>query len=294
MTFRERDSYRHGSRVLLDRRRLTGQQRLVDRQPLGADDARVGRHTISFADDHEVARNELRSRQRSLLSLPDDVGRELADPAQRKQRSLGAGLLNEAEDRVEHDDRRDDSALEPLADAGRHESRGQQQARRAGPRTVALRSGGTRAAVAEQVTFGPIVREPSGGFGLGEPGSGIGVECSGYELCSTGVRRELMRRRRTHRARRNRAHRRHLRQNGGRRCHSRRPLANPASTISSITPANAIVWSIAAASMHGGCRSRASFAIGRATHRRCGEAAVRHPTRRRANPQWSALGHVAR
>ena len=106
------------------------------------------------------------------------------------------------------------------------------------------------------------LRKPCGGFGLGQPGICIGVECSGYEFCITGVRREHMRRRRTH-GRCDRAHRRHLRQNGGRRCHSRRPLANPASTISSVMLANAIAWSIAAASMHGGCRSRASSPSGR-------------------------------
>ena len=193
-TLREWEPGRDDIRALVDRSRLARQERFVHRQQLGVDEAGVGRHAISLADDDEVARHDLRSRQRSLGSLPDHVGRELAATAESKQYSLRTGLLSESEQRVEHDDRRDDGALELLPDAGRHERRGHQQCDER-VRELSHRDADVSRPLHGRRDVCAHVCQPRGGFALAEPRHGIGGERSGDELRRGCVRRELARRR---------------------------------------------------------------------------------------------------
>jgi hypothetical protein len=88
-----------------------------------------GRCPVSLANDDQIAWHELGGRDRALAAATDDGRRQLDRAAQRQQRPLGPGFLEEAEDSVEHDNRRDDARLEPLPDHRRDCRRCQKQAR---------------------------------------------------------------------------------------------------------------------------------------------------------------------
>ena len=93
----------------LDRQRLAGQHRLVDRR-LALDDDAVGRDLLAGADDEQVADLELGDGNEHLLAVAQHarlLGAELQQLADRlRGAALGAGL----EVAAEHDQRRHDRA----------------------------------------------------------------------------------------------------------------------------------------------------------------------------------------
>ena len=116
-------------RRLLHRVRLACERGLVDGELFSSDDAGIGGYSVSLANDDQISSHELGGRDRSLAAATDNGRRNLDRLAQREERPLGPGFLDEAEDGVEHDDRRDDPCLEALPDDRRDRCRGQQQTR---------------------------------------------------------------------------------------------------------------------------------------------------------------------
>ena len=177
-------------RRLLDRVRLAGQQRLVDGQSLGARDPAVGGNAVPLADDDEIARNELRRGHRLLPALADDARLQLTDPAQGQERALGTGLLDEAEDGVQHHDRCDHGTLEPLPDRGRDGRGGQQQGhQRVGE--LAQRDPGVARPLRRRDEVRPRRRQPNGGLVPGQTVLDVGAERLCELLGRNCVRRQL-------------------------------------------------------------------------------------------------------
>lgn len=166
-----------GDRVgrLLDRLGLAGQGRFVDRQPFGPDDACVGGHAVALADDHEVTGDELGSVKRTLAARPEHSRGDLDGAAQRAQRSLGSRLLDEAEDAVEDDDRRDHPGLEALTDPGRDE-RGHDEQRDERVRELARGDADRARALRRALEVGPERREPPRGLGVPKTGASVALQ----------------------------------------------------------------------------------------------------------------------
>ena len=93
---------------LVDRHGLAGEGGLLDLHGGALDDAAVRRHRVAGLEDHEVANNKLGGRDAHNVAAAHDLalgGRHLLE---RRQRLLGLGLLDHAENRVHHDDEADD------------------------------------------------------------------------------------------------------------------------------------------------------------------------------------------
>ena len=102
--------------VAEDRLRLAGQLRLVERDPVGADQLAVGRDLVAVLDPHQVADDDLVDRHLARLAvaddgrLGDDQRRELVEGALRPDLLEGAdrdvGGEDREEERVARDCRR--------------------------------------------------------------------------------------------------------------------------------------------------------------------------------------------
>ena len=94
------------SRADLDRNRLAGQQRLVDRRGSLDDDA-VGRDLLAGADDEHVAGRQLLHRDEHLLAVAEQPRLLRAELEQRTDRRTAAALRAQLEEAAEQDQRRD-------------------------------------------------------------------------------------------------------------------------------------------------------------------------------------------
>ena len=74
-------------------------------------DATVGRHGVTGLKDHDVSHDNLGGRHTELLAASDDLARCRSHLLQRRERLLGLLLLNDAEDRVQHDNEHDDDHI---------------------------------------------------------------------------------------------------------------------------------------------------------------------------------------
>ena len=124
---------REGRRGLLHRLRLPGQDRFLDAQIGGLDQASIRGHQVAGLQQHDVSRDKVMRRHLSHLACAPDAHQGHRQLFQSGHRLLGAILLDEAEDRVEHDDREDRDGIFDIADQ-RRDDRGddQDQHQRAG------------------------------------------------------------------------------------------------------------------------------------------------------------------
>lgn len=90
-------------RHLPHRNRLSGEQRLVDRQVEAPQDLRVGWDAVAFRQDNQVARDHLPAGDAPLLSVPDDQGPRAREVAQRLQRPLRRAFLVDGDAQHHHD-----------------------------------------------------------------------------------------------------------------------------------------------------------------------------------------------
>ena len=103
-------------RFLVDRHRFAGQRRLVDAQRGGLDETEVGRHFRAGLQPHDVADDQVRCGHFAARRAADHVRVRSGQRSQRRHCLLGAPLLREAEDGIEHDDREDRAGLDAFAD----------------------------------------------------------------------------------------------------------------------------------------------------------------------------------
>ena len=116
-----------GRRALLDRRALAGQGRLVRRQQMRFDEARVGGDDVARFEHQQIARDHSRGGDLDAMAVADHAGARRRHRSQRQQRVLGAAFLEEADQRVQHDDRRDRDGVGDLTEESRHRRGGEQQ-----------------------------------------------------------------------------------------------------------------------------------------------------------------------
>jgi hypothetical protein len=118
---RERDD------VLGHRQRLAGQRRLGDLQRGVIEHPGVGRHRVAGVEHDHVARHQLPGLDQRLGATADHPRAMHLEAAQRRQRPLGAALLERADDRVQdhHDD--DHQGVAPVIERHRDRRRHAQQ-----------------------------------------------------------------------------------------------------------------------------------------------------------------------
>ncbi len=100
------------------RLRFAGQGRFVDPQGLGLGQPQVGRDEVANRQHHEVSRDDLRRGDRDRRAVADDGSHGARQAAQGIHRPLGAVLLHEPDQGVEHDDGQDDDRVLEVADRG--------------------------------------------------------------------------------------------------------------------------------------------------------------------------------
>jgi len=117
-----------GLRARLDRLRLAGERRLVDAQLCRLEDADVRRHGAARLEQHHVPGHHVLARHHRCAAVTPDACLRRAERLQRKDRALGAILLDEAQHRVERQDDGDRQRILRLAeDARQHRARDQHQ-----------------------------------------------------------------------------------------------------------------------------------------------------------------------
>ena len=99
--------------------------RLVDTQPAGLDQSQVGRHPVTGLEQHHVARYHRLGRYRLSPVAATYRCLRLDEVADRGQRPLGASLLDEADQRVHYDHRRDHHRVGAVPDSDRDRRRQQ-------------------------------------------------------------------------------------------------------------------------------------------------------------------------
>lgn len=104
---------------------LAGQDRLVDPQAAGPQEAEVRGHTVAGFDQHDVARHELRHRHADALTIPQDMRLGGDEVAHRREGIFRLALLEEANDRIEQHDGEDRAAVNKVPEYGGRESSGQ-------------------------------------------------------------------------------------------------------------------------------------------------------------------------
>ncbi len=90
-------------------------------------EAQVGRDHAARLEQHEVARHEIGRRHRHDRAVANHASLQCCELLQRPQRLLGAILLDEADDRIQHDDGEDGGGVLDLADESGDDRRGDQQ-----------------------------------------------------------------------------------------------------------------------------------------------------------------------
>jgi hypothetical protein len=152
----------------VDRQRLAGQRGLLDPQVDRLEQAQVGRDVVAGLQEDDVARHQLGGRDGDAVAVAQGLGVRRGQLLQGSQGLLGPLLLDDAEHRVEHDDRHDRGRLDVIAEQGR-DQRGRdqqdddevvelvpQQGPEAGPGRLAQ-------------LVGTVVRQPAGGLLAAQP-----------------------------------------------------------------------------------------------------------------------------
>ena len=161
--------------MLGDRERLAGERGLVDLQPLHIEQPRVGGHAVAVAHSEDVAAHDIGSGEDQRHPVAPNLGAHRRHARQSQQRALGAGLLAEAQQRVEHHDGQDHRRLGRLPDRDGDGARAEQQAHE-GVSELAHRDpyiAGTPRRVDE---VRPVARQAPSGLGCGQPASRVDAE----------------------------------------------------------------------------------------------------------------------
>ena len=117
----------HRRRSLLDRRALAGQRRLVRRQQMGFGEARVRRDDVARLEHEQIARDDGRRGDLDAVAVSNHGRARRGHRSQRQQGILGAAFLEEADQRVQNDDRGDGDGVCDLTQESRHHGGAEQQ-----------------------------------------------------------------------------------------------------------------------------------------------------------------------
>ena len=155
-------------RALRNRQRLARQRRFVNPQVDGRHESRIGGHAVSRGHLDDVARHERVRVDQPQLSLADDSRARDVELEQRLHRAAGAPLGQEADERVDDEDRGDRDGFEAIAEKQRQHGRSQEQEDDHAGELIAKnrqrRSGGRR-----RQTIRPVPGESRLRFGVGQP-----------------------------------------------------------------------------------------------------------------------------
>ena len=127
MSIRERRACCRRRGRLFDRDALTREWRLVGAQGVTLEQLGVGGHDVACLENQQIARNDLVRRHGGLLAVAPDAGPWRRHRPQGEDRTLGAILLKEANDRVDHDDGADRDRIRGLAQHARDQGGAEQQ-----------------------------------------------------------------------------------------------------------------------------------------------------------------------
>ena len=113
-------------RVLVDRLGLAGERRLARAQRRRVEEARVGGDEVAALEQEDVATHHLGRGHHDGVAVAHDARPRRRQAGERRDRALGAVLLEEADQGVQDDDGEDGDAVDPLADGDRHGRRADQ------------------------------------------------------------------------------------------------------------------------------------------------------------------------
>ena len=102
--------------------RLACERRLVDVQAADVDQSEVSGDHVAGGEVHEITRHEVPRRHVERLAVAHDLGGAGRHLLERGHGLLGAVLLHEADDGVEHDDHGDDDRVLHVADDDRDDA----------------------------------------------------------------------------------------------------------------------------------------------------------------------------
>lgn len=94
--------------------RLARQRGLVDPQLSQADEPYISGHLVAGFENHEVAGNQLSGDNGLLMAIADHPGVRLNHRAKSIKGSLGLGLLDEADQRIDQHDSEDHGRIDVL------------------------------------------------------------------------------------------------------------------------------------------------------------------------------------
>ncbi len=115
------DVLRHGGGVLLDRRRLAGERRLISFQIDGFEEPGISRNPVAGTDDHDVARDQLPGGELLLTIISEGGGGGGGHALQCFQRPFGAVLLDEPQTTGKKDNDTDNDGVDRFADNRRQD-----------------------------------------------------------------------------------------------------------------------------------------------------------------------------
>ncbi len=119
----------------LDRHRLPGQSRLVDRDE-AFDDADIGRNDAAQSQAHQITRDQRRGQDFGPAAIAPDKGLQCEARFERRERHIGAFFLKGAERYVERQQSRDDQCLDTLAGDQLEDNRGLEHPRHRFPKSA--------------------------------------------------------------------------------------------------------------------------------------------------------------
>jgi hypothetical protein len=122
----ERAAQRAVARRLDDRLGLTGQQRLVDLEPVADQHLTVDDHLVAGFQVEHVVSHDRRRRDARGLAVPDDRRGRRRQERQPVKRALGAKLLDDPDERVRNEYHAEQRVLKRPDDQDQHEHRAEQ------------------------------------------------------------------------------------------------------------------------------------------------------------------------
>ena len=151
-------AFRAGDGVLHHRYRLTRQQRFVDRQAGGVQQAQVGGHTVTFREQHDVVDDQLTTGDANGLAVAHDERARTGEVAQGLERSFATALLDVG-DRDDHrDEAQQHQGLVAVSEGQVDRSTGHQQQEHRFPDDVAQQAPGV-ATTGRRQFIGSVARQ---------------------------------------------------------------------------------------------------------------------------------------
>ncbi len=109
---------RDGRKRLVGGNGLARQRRFVDPQIVRLDEAKIGRHPVSRLQQHQIARHHIPGRYRRAPPAAQHRGMRVDHGADRGERLFRAAFLDEADNGVHDDDKRDHRGIRQMPDCG--------------------------------------------------------------------------------------------------------------------------------------------------------------------------------